>query len=486
MFRRIVLFLCASFFCVFSYAQDDAREVFEKFRQQALGTYSDFRKEVNKKYSEFIRNAWKEYKKAPAVSKPKEDERPPVIMSEDDRDKTVEDHPITIKEVVNPPAPRPQPVPITPIQEQPQLDSRFITFTFYGTECRVRFAENSKILLPNCDNKTIATAWETLSTDAYNNTIADCLQLREEYNLCDWAYINMLKTMSEACLGQSNAAVLLMAYVYCQSGYDMRLGVADGRLCLLYASQHVIYGQDFYFVKGKTYYPFGTGAGTMYICEAAFPKEKPLDLAIPHAIALAYQQTPKRTIQSQRYPEIRMTVSTNKNLIDFYNTYPSSMIGEDFMTRWLLYANAPLEEEVSTVLSNGLKAALSGLSEKESVERLLNLVQTGFVYEYDDKVWGGDRVFFAEETLFYPYCDCEDRSILFSRLVRDVLGLKVVLVYYPGHLAAAVRFEETVHGDYINLGTDRYTICDPTYIGASIGRTMPGMDNATANVILLD
>ena len=116
---------------------------------------------------------------------------------------------------------------------------------------------------------------------------------------------------------------------------------------------------------------------------------------------------------------------------------------------------------------------------------LLNFVQTAFVYEYDDKVWGGDRAFFAEESLYYPYCDCEDRSILFSRLVRDLLGLKVLLVYYPGHLATAVCFTDNVTGDYISLNNQKYVVCDPTYIGAPVGATMPDMDNGKAKVILL-
>lgn len=94
-------------------------------------------------------------------------------------------------------------------------------------------------------------------------------------------------------------------------------------------------------------------------------------------------------------------------------------------------------------------------------------------------------LFFAEETLYYPYCDCEDRSILFSRLVRDLLGLDVILVFYPGHLATAVDFKIPVDGDYIELDGKHFTICDPTYIGAPIGATMPDMNNQTAKVILL-
>ena len=31
----------------------------------------------------------------------------------------------------------------------------------------------------------------------------------------------------------------------------------------------------------------------------------------------------------------------------------------------------------------------------------------------------------------------------------------------------------------------RYTVCDPTYIGAPVGRTMPNMNNAEAKIIPL-
>ena len=125
------------------------------------------------------------------------------------------------------------------------------------------------------------------------------------------------------------------------------------------------------------------------------------------------------------------------------------------------------------------------MNELDAVNRLLNFVQTAFVYEYDDKVWGHDRAFFADETLYYPYCDCEDRSILFSRIVRDLLGLEVVLIYYPGHLATAVKFNQQVSGDYIQMNGKRYVVCDPTFIGAPVGATMTNMDNSKAKVILL-
>ena len=61
----------------------------------------------------------------------------------------------------------------------------------------------------------------------------------------------------------------------------------------------------------------------------------------------------------------------------------------------------------------------------------------------------------------------------------------MALIYYPGHLATAVRFTETVKGDNVYANGKRYVICDPTYIGAPVGMTMPNMDNSQAKVILL-
>lgn len=172
--------------------------------------------------------------------------------------------------------------------------------------------------------------------------------------------------------------------------------------------------------------------------------------------------------------------------MSFFNSYPTSEVGGNFMTRWAMYANTPLCKEAQGELYPQLRSRISGMSQLEAVERLLNWVQTAFVYEYDDKVWGGDRAFFPDETLYYPYCDCEDRSILFTRLIRDLLGLRCILIYYPGHLASAVNFTESVNGDYINVNGGRYVVCDPTYIGASVGHTMPDMDNNKAKVILLE
>ena len=334
----------------------------------------------------------------------------------------------------------------------------------------------------------MADALQTISGNSYDNMIIDCLALRDSLQLSDWAYLQMLRSLAYSIEGErTNAATLLMAYLYMQSGYKMRLGANDNRLYMLYASKHYIYDHVSYEIDGETYFGIEQLPTRLSICNVEFPNEKPLSLYINTCQRFTSMPSDIRRITSKRYGGFGIEASVNKNLMDFYSSYPTSFIDDDIMTRWAMYANTPMDAITSSLIYPQLRRQMEGLSQLEAVSRLLNMVQTGLEYEYDDKVWGGDRAFFAEESLFYPYCDCEDRSILLTRLVRDLLGLKCILVYYPGHLASAIEFSEgNVKGDYIMYKGHKYIIADGTYINAPLGTTMPEMDNATARMIVLD
>jgi hypothetical protein len=83
---------------------------------------------------------------------------------------------------------------------------------------------------------------------------------------------------------------------------------------------------------------------------------------------------------------------------------------------------------------------------------------------------------------FYPLSDCEDRSILFAWLVRNLTGLDVVSLNYPGHVATAVAFKGKVDGDSIVYKGKRYTVADPTYMNARSGMTMPKFRAVTPKI----
>lgn len=491
--KRYLVFLFASL-ALTTQAQNDSlsdamRRRYEQFRQQAHQRYDDFRQKANKEYAQFMRLAWQRYQAKPALPQPKEDSPvPPTVYPEEDiKDDKPKDNPRPIEEVIPVPKSLPQPKPVAPIPEVPVEKEDYFSFTFWGTDGKVRMGEKNMFRMQDCSPEQTALAWDFCSGTQFDNLIRDCLEIRIRHNLCDWAYMQMIKNLSESFLGKdTNEAVLLMAYLYCQSGYKMRLATSGTRLYMLYASRYTIYKHTYFDIDGESFYILDGNETQLQIFTATFPSEQSMDLNISKAQRFGNDYSPKRMLKSERYPEMQVEITVNKNLMDFYDKYPSSDYGNNFMTRWAIYANTPLEETLRQDLYAQLKRIIGGKSQLDAANILINWVQTAFVYEFDDVVWGHDRAFFAEETLYYPYCDCEDRSILFSRLVRDLLGLKVVLVYYPGHLATAVCFTEEVQGDYIALDGKRFVICDPTFIGAPVGHTMTDMDNGTAKVILLE
>lgn len=464
-----------------------AREYFDSFKQNARQEYENFRLQANAEYVDFLRMAWVEYKKMPALDVPELESIPPVVIKKEELSKPIEEEEIEIECVIDPIyMSYPQPNPIAPIREVPQPTNEYFEFDFFGTIEKVRIGEEHKFYLTKCQEEHIADAWTFMCHERYNNVIRDCLTIRLEQNLCDWAYLELLWFLGQSFYGEdTNEATLLSAFIYCQSGYAMRLAITEEKLNMLFGSKHEIYALPYFEIDNEKFYSFQDVGEKTRLMPYAFESETDMSLYVGKELLLAMDKTEERTIKSEQYPEMSVKVQSNKNLLAFYASYPTSQIGEDFMTRWAMYANTPINNLSQSQLYSFLSPMITGRSQLDAVNRLLNWVQTGFVYEYDDKIWGGDRAFFADETLYYPYCDCEDRSILFSHLVRDLVGLDVVLVYYPGHLATAVKFTEPVNGDYLLMNNERFVIADPTYIGAPVGYTMPDMDNKSAKVILL-
>lgn len=463
---------------------DDFYAQYEKFSKHAKAEYEDYRAQCNAEYVKFLERAWKEYKVLPSIPRPKDEVVPPTIMPRQDKNKKQAKE-IPIENVVSPILSLPQPKPISPIYENDKVEEKNFSFSYMGTTCEVRLPKDLNIRMSGCESCMIATIWKQLATNAMDNTIRDFLALRLKMQLCDWAYLNLIDTFAKAFCGHGNEAVIMAAFIYSQSGYKMRLGRDCEKLYLLYGSKHGIYEKGYIVIEGINYYPLDDKVERMEISDFSFPQEQSMSLYIENAQKFTIRPSAKRKLASEQYHDVTIDSQVNLNLIQFYNTYPSSEVNGNFMTCWKMYADTPMDESVSQMLYPDIKNKIEGLSDVQAVNQILNWVQTAFQYEYDDKVWGHDRAFFAEETLYYPYCDCEDRAILFTRLVRDLLGLKCILVYYPGHLASAVCLKQQVNGDYISLDGDVYTICDPTYIGAPVGITMPEMDNRSATVIKL-
>lgn len=377
---------------------------------------------------------------------------------------------------------------------------KVVNFQFYGSDLQVHFDALKRVKVKKNDSVKVADCMEWLLS-VTDETLKECLNLKEEMNLCDWAYLKLLDKLSKASLGNTNEATLMMTVLLNKSGYETGLAWQGTKtLRMLYCPDASILQTHIIQKNGKWYYMYGSSdTATVKMLQPEMAKGKKLSMKINGDQKFAVNLSEPRTVTSIKNEDFSFTFQVNKNLIDFYNDLPVFFFNDDFMTRWTAMANIPLDEYLQNTLIKEMKAKLAGLSQQDAVQQLLWWVQGGvdidrknpkqdkFLYAYDDDVWGYDRAFYAEETLFYPYNDTEDRSILLSRLIRDVLGLKVLFVYYPGHTALAVCITDAdVKGAYVVKDGMHFVICDPTYIGSDVGEEMPTVKDLDKTIRLLE
>lgn len=351
------------------------------------------------------------------------------------------------------------------------LGQNNITLKFYGTP--IELSSNSLKVTPltSLDNEHIAVTMASMN--GYEVLLNECMMQKTKLELNDWGYLKLVDKVAHTCLANDNEAVLLSFLLMGKSGYKVKLAKDTNNLILLFKPNYYPY-ECSYIESDKTIYfvyPIASYKDKKFeVCDITLSGNKPISLLVDKLPKFAYRESPKRELKTTHYPGWNFTVSCNENLIDFFNEIPTSYDGVNFVTRWTQLANTPLSENVQRQIYPKMSQLVKGLSQREAVNRILNWIQFAFPYQYDEKVWGVDRAFYPEETLYYPYCDTEDRSALMSRIITDLLGLKTVFIYFPGHTAVGVAFtDEDVEGDYVTYEGHKYIICDGCYYGATVG-----------------
>lgn len=481
--RRIAVVILL--FPLFVFAQKQSFEQYKAEQQAKFAKYKSdkqkefdaYRQKLNADYAAYMAKQWKVYKSYAAEKKPMDQDIPKPEVKEgctpppntEIRYRLV----ITI-------VPYEAPMPVVPFDTPPTEDKPSYSFSFHGTPCKVHLSNALKYTLPNATEQSAAGMWTHLSDPVYDAFVSDCLRLRDELQLNDWGYINLLQALTKSFYGNdSNEAILTQMYVLTQSGYSSRIASIDDKWVLLVPLQETMYSYSYIYLDNQKYYILAPkGYSCSYkVFDRAFPEEKIASLRMNASPKLTYRAASSRTLSSRRYPGIRASVIGNLNLIDFYNEYPLS-------SKWDYYSAASLSDETKQSLYPVFKREIAGKSASVAANMLINFVQTAFDYKTDGDQFGYERPLFGDETLFYPYSDCEDRSILYSILVRELLGLDVVLLDYPDHIATAVNFpNDKTYGYYFILGNKKYTICDPTYIGADIGECMPRYEDVSPKII---
>ncbi len=271
----------------------------------------------------------------------------------------------------------------------------------------------------------------------------------------------------------------MQTYILTQSGYKVRIGRTESQLRILLSSDSTIYSTTYLYIGGVQFYLLqGTNGKPIFVCDFEFPGESIFSMKIDQLPKLPINKVAGRELQAKKYSNTKVVVNHNRNLLDFLATFPYCSIEN--------YAVTSFDKLTKEVLYPVLKKAIDKLPEDVAANILINFAQTAFEYKVDQEQFGYERPLFADETLYYPYSDCEDRALLFATLVRDLMGLDVVLLDYPDHIATAVHFTQDIQGDYMTVDGKKYLICDPTYVGANIGKCMPSYRDIAVGIVKVE
>lgn len=324
----------------------------------------------------------------------------------------------------------------------------------------------------------LANHWALMAAEPHAETLAWLRIYYDRFLRNDYLLNQMLTSLTAQIYpGRTWQQRLLQWFLGSKLGYQSRIVYNEKGIYILYACNDPVYGISYFTMNGDRYLMLDKGrTGAVYTYPENYPgADRKMSLAVrstPNIPSTPAERVLKFTWQRQPF---EIPVKFEPSFPVYFTNYPQTAIQ--------FYGEAPLSSVVRKSLLEGIRPHLEGKSEQQVADFLLALTQKSFPYMTDDQQFGREKWNFAEETLFYPYSDCEDRSVFYVQLMRLHTKLPVVFLEYPGHMATAVKFSTPPAGDQVNVGGETYTVCDPTYIGARIAMAMPQFKAVAPRVV---
>ena len=444
----------------------------EQFRDTRQREIAAFRDSLNEVYASYLEQRWESFKLFRHERSFRLMPEPPVY----DPSEPVRDEDSELPVVAEVPVTLPVPVDtvdlpvVTPVVPAPTT----VWAEFFGTQVLLQRVDDCSIShLANASEDEVARFWRQLAYMPVDMVVNDLLRIVRELRLNGWGKFVLAREVAGKYIldASENERVVFAVFMLNQLGYGAKVGRSGQTLYAMLASNATMYTPYFTFHGGNhdgnmKYYVIVPDHKELTDIETCIVEFGGGDVPVDFAVAEQPRLADDMAEQLLQFGGDSYSVAYNRNLVRYYATCPRV----DFD----IYGTAPVDGELLNSLGRQLSPHIDGKSGREAVNYLLHLVQNAFRYKTDQDNYGYEKWNFAEETLVSAYSDCDDRAIFFAQLVRNLLGMKVVLVYYPGiHLATAVHFDEEIFGNYVTVDGEKFLICDPTYVNAHVGMAMP-------------
>ena len=350
-------------------------------------------------------------------------------------------------------------------------------FNFYGIEASFDIQPKVLPFLNSVTSTSISEFYVALIKNMpyWTDQINTLQQLKTRYALNDWGFYQLIAKATGLYYSSSNEQKLLIWFVLLKTGYKVKVGYSNDIIYILLCTHEKIYASPYFKEDGETFYIISEKKVTNVDIQT-HDQNYPGNIRLISMIFNSYPLLQgDRIVKSIAYKGQKIEFAFNKGVLDFLSTYPQCDLR--------VYFGPGLSENNQAIMDGFLLSKLKGLNSKESIDLLLDFCQQAFPYATDQAQFGKERYLFAEESLYFPYNDCEDRTIFLSYLVERYLKLSTIALDFPGHVNLGVATDPSIPGAHVTHNGIRYLICDPTYINAKCGMIDDDYLNKKAKII---
>jgi len=495
------------FFVLMFIANNAQAQTFEEWKRQQQDEFQAYKDKFDEEFIKMLKATWEEvgintgskfYENEKPVELPKFVPPPPPapprpdIENDAPVDEVIEER-ITIDldlEIDINPLNLPPPPPAISHEEEATLFEGLavdaLSISYFSNQIPFTYPEMIKSKLNprdfrngQIDNNKMAEFWEIVSSVNHTDFVEYTVDLREQLALNDWGYILLINGISKSIFGEQNSNLVRMMnwFLLTKAGYQNRVGYDQDGVYNLFTVSNSIFNTKYYTLDGNKFFPINFNEE--YQTPTSIFTYQGVHEAQVRKLDLTIEQYPEFVNSTNAYTRMldfefdgesySIPVTVNRDIVSYFEYYP--------LTDLPIFFTASLSPLTYQQLATSLEPILESMTELEAVNFLLRLVQTSFDYKTDQDQFDREKYMMPDEIFFYQYSDCDDRSIFFATLVRDILGLEVVGLRYSRHLAVAVNFTRPVEGDYHMSDGKKFVVADPTYINAPVGLTMSSYIN---------
>lgn len=366
-------------------------------------------------------------------------------------------------------------------------DLESASFEFFSTHVTLSYPANfPKAKLTKISEDGIKRFYYDLKSTNYQALIRDLRYFKNTLALNDWLLYKLIFTGVEHIFRHKKLMEkeLVSWFLLSEIGFDTRITYLRDQVFVSVYSEDELYEIPLIRDKKRIYanltsFRNGYAAQTKELFLLNFQPRKngfPFSFSFKGHTALPKVIVSKELEFSFEGRNYTLFIEVDQTVVQIMEDYPYFSENQ--------YLEVPLSITTHSSLIPQLKQLINGKTKREAVQFLATLTRSSFEYKEDKTFFGKSKPMIADEVLYYPFSDCEDRSALFYQLVKDLLNLPMVAIAFDDHLTIGVASNE-LEGDFVLFQGRPYYICDPTGPANSttIGKFPEGYENKAYEII---